>query len=45
MLRNKLFAGAYENEEEKKNIKKQSSIADYETGDAVFCSFSEIVIK
>ena len=28
-----------------KEYKKQSSIADYETGDAVFCSFSEIVIK
>ena len=29
----------------KEEYKKQSSIADYETGDAVFCSFSEIVIK
>ena len=45
MSRNKLSAGVYEKWMGKEEYKKQSSIADHETGDAVFCSFSEIVIK
>ena len=45
MSRNKLSAGVYEKWMGKEEYKKQSSIADHETGDAVFGGFSEIIMR